>query len=248
MSHSPRPPFRGYYVIGAVYRLSFVFVAIRASPSFPTHTHIHRSSQFRISMNMNQNKMSTIDFSAMFLFVCAPLPIAIIIITTTGSCSHNRPDGLFGSIVVSVGAVGCHSRPPVTCLWYVINTNKHTHTHTRICNCTSHCTQTHTHKHARNSYCLRVYDGNSIRYAVCVLVLFPIRARESEFICAILTMLIYVCFCTVKTSARQQNRIAYKIHSANADAAFPCCCRLFYVYLWCVGAEELSKNIKWHYR
>lgn len=144
-----------------------------------THTRTQRSSQFRISMNMNQNKMSTIDFSAMFLFVCAPLPIAIIIIiTTTGSCSHNRPDGLFGSIVVSVGAVGCHSIPPVTCLWYVINTNKQTHTHKNLQLHFALHTNTHTRKHARNSYCLRVYDGNSIRYAVCVLVLFPIRARE----------------------------------------------------------------------
>lgn len=111
-----------------------------------THTRTQRSSQFRISMNMNQNKMSTIDFSAMFLFVCAPLPIAIIIITTTGSCSHNRPDGLFGSIVVSVGAVGCHSRPPVTCLWYVINANKHTHTQEFALR-TAH-KHTHTNTHA----------------------------------------------------------------------------------------------------
>lgn len=114
----------GQFIVSVLFLLQFA----RRQVFQLTHTHTHRSSQFRISMNMNQNKMSTIDFSAMFLFVCAPLPIAIIIITTTGSCSHNRPDGLFGSIVVSVGAVGCHSRPLVTCLWYVINTNKHTHT------------------------------------------------------------------------------------------------------------------------
>lgn len=159
MSHSPlhvhRQPSWGYSVIGQISSKFCFCCNSRVVKFFNTHTHAYtekdkhthkQSNSHKYEHEPKQNEHNRFFRYVSLCFVPHSLPVTIIITTTTGSYSHNRPDG-FAFIVVSVSAVGYRSRPPVTCLWYVINTNKHEHTHTRNCNCTSLCTHTHT-----NSY------------------------------------------------------------------------------------------------
>lgn len=128
------------------------------------HTHTHTEKQSNSHKYEHEPKQN--EHNRFFRYV------SLCLCPTTNSNNNNNNNNRFLLSQSSWWVVRfycCERRcrwlpqqTPVTCLWYVINTNRHTHTW--ICNCTSHCTQSHTQTRTQLLLFTRLqWKFNSIR-------------------------------------------------------------------------------------